>query len=319
MDSPTYPADPAEAALRLFLQWLGTRYARSTRAGGLASPAEGVATGTITVGRQWPLAFALLNTLADGATVEFEAARAAVEHRLDAAGLSVALWVPPGGAIPAAEPGLSQIVRSVEQARPIEDGRLEVRRPVQLLLRRIDTAGSVITIGGGLAPHWAQFTNRVPGTFTLNSSDLLRLPASQEERDVLAERIISAAGQPEAGETQAIVAEDVWSANALGEGGSCVLGSPRPENDESSALLRRNLRKLLKAAEGVPASGAAATALILLGASAYAAKEKLSWAIRGMDPTLYSGYDFIVVIADGLVRPLLEPPAGTLPWDTPLA
>jgi len=36
-----------------------------------------------------------------------------------------------------------------------------------------------------------------------------------------------------------------------------------------------------------------------------------------MDPTLYAGYDLIVTVTDGLVRPLLEPAAGTLPWDAP--
>ena len=278
---------------------------------------EGLSAGTITVGRQWPLAVALLNTFAADATVQFEAARAALESRLDGEGRSIALWVPPGGVIADAEPGLSAIVASIEEARAIEDGRFEVRRPVRLYLRRVDMSGSVITIVGGLAAHWAQFTNRVPGTFSLNSNELLRLPASADERDALTERIVLAAVEPEAGGTRVIAAEDVWSANDLGEGGSCVLGSPRPDSDDGSAALRRNLRNLLRQAEPVAAGDAATKALVLLGTATYAAEEKLSWTIRGMDPTLYAGYDLIVTVTDGLVRPLLEPAAGTLPWDAP--
>jgi hypothetical protein len=273
--------------------------------------------GTITVGRQWPLAFALLNAFATDATVQFEAARAALESRLDAEGRSLAFWVPPGGVIPATEPGLSAIAASIQEARVIDDGRLEVRRPVRLYLRRVDASGSVITIVGGLAAHWARFTNRVPGTFNLNSNELLRLPASNDERDELTERIVLAAAQPEAEGTQVIPAEDVWTANDLGDGGSCVLGSPRLESDDASAALRRNLRKLLRQAEPVAAGDATTKALVLLGSATYAAEEKLSWTIRGMDPTLYSGFDFIATVTDGLVRPLLEPAANTLPWDVP--
>ncbi len=315
MASATYPADLAAAALRLFQKWLGQRYARSTKVAEFAPAGEGLAVGTITVGRQWPLAFALLNTLAAEETLQHEAARAAVEHRLDADGRAIALWVPPGGAVPVAEPGLSAMVVSIEEARTIDDGRLEVRRPVRLYLRRLDESGSVVTVVGGLAGSWARFTNRVPGTFNLNSNELLRLPASTAERDELIERIVLAASQLEVNETKVIEAEDTWTANDLGEGGSCVIGSPRAESDDASAALRRNLRRLLRQAEPVAAGNAPAKALILLGPATYAAEEKLSWTIRGMDPVLYSGYDFIVTVADGFVRALLEPEANTLPWD----
>ncbi|MCE7928393.1 MAG: hypothetical protein HUU14_04835 [Dehalococcoidia bacterium] len=317
--SGEYPASTASAALKLFTRRFGARYARSIRIEGTSSPSEGLTTGTATVGREWTLAFALADTLAADATVEWEAARAAVEHRLDAEGRSIALWVPRGGAFPAEEPGLSKLALHVAEARPIDDGRLEVHRPVKLYLRRVDPSGSVVTIMGGLGPHWAQFTNRVPGTFSLNSAELLRLPAGQDERDALAENIVLAANEPDIDNVHVIPAEDVWTANDLQEGGSCVLGTPRPETEESSALLRRNLRKLLQEAAPVAAADATARALILLGASTYAEEEKLSWAIRGMDPALYAGFDIIAVVADGQVKAILEPPRGTLPWDAPPA
>ena len=313
----TYPADPAEAGLRFFLGWFGPHYARSATVVRAQSNGS-VLSAEVSVGRKWNLAVTVLNTLAPDATLEWEAARAAIERRLDLEGRSLALWAPRGASLPAAEPGLSQIVLSLNSANRLEDGRLEVRRPVSLYLRRVGTTGSVLTILGGLAAHWAQFTNRVPGTFQLNSMELLRLPASQEERDALADRIVLAAGQPEIDDTAVLPAEDVWTANDLGAGQSCVLGTPAPENEEWSSSLRRNMRRLLKEAEPNLRDPADARALLVLGASTYAEEEKLSWALRGMDPTLYAGYDILAVVADGTLKTILQPQRQTLPWDAPL-
>ena len=314
----TYPADPAETALALFVRWFGSHFARSTALAEFTS-GGGVLQATLSVGRRWSVHVSILNTLAAEATLPYEASRAAIERRLDHEGRAVALWAPRGADLPNAEPGLSEFALAIAEAQPLTDGRLEVRRPVNLYLRRVATTGSVITVLGGLSSHWAQFTNRVPGSFNLNSLELHRLPASQDEREALAERVVMAAGQPDVDDTCVIPAEDVWTATDLGEGRSCVLGSPRPENDEQSAALRRTIRKLLREA-GPPAAGQAdASALVVLGAATYAEDEKLSWALRGMDPTLYSGYGIIAVIADGVVKPLLEPTRGTLAWDAPLA
>jgi hypothetical protein len=309
-----YPADPAYGALRLFGRWLGARYARSTS---LTPPegAEDVLQGTIVVGRRWSLAVGVVNTLAPDADLGWEAARAAIEQRLDAHGHSVLVWAPRRAQLPSAEPGLSEIMRSLDAANALPDGRLELRRPVNLYLRRTAMNGSVITVLGGLSAHWAQFTSRVPGSFQLNSDELLRLPSSPEEREALAERIVLAAQQPDVDDSLTIPAEDAWTANTLEDGGSCVLGTPKPENDEWSSSLRRNLRALLRKAAPMLASPADARALVVLGASTYAEEEKLSWALRGMDPSLYAGYDILAVVTDGLVKPILQPGRGALPWD----
>ncbi|MGE5596901.1 MAG: hypothetical protein ACM3S1_12820 [Hyphomicrobiales bacterium] len=314
MANRTYPANPAEAALRLFVRWFGTRYARATQVLEQENTDHGLR-GVLRVGRQWTLAMAVVDTLSPEADLPFEAARAAVEQRLDAGGRSLAIWVPRGAQLPTGEPALSELIAAAETARAVPGGRLELRLPVRLHLRRTATTGSVVTALGGLAASWAQFTNRVPGSFQLNSLDLFRLPAVPEEREELAERIVLAAGQPDVDEGVAIPAEDAWTVNDLEEGGSCVLGSPKPENDETSASLRRNLRTLLRAAAPALQQEADAKALIVLGAATYAEEEKLSWALRGMDPALYGGYDLIMTVADGVVKPLLLPGRAALPWD----
>lgn len=310
-----YPSDPGEAGLRLFLQWFGGFYARSTSLEAHEASESGVHRGVISVGRRWRLAFSLLDTLAADADLPFEAARAAIEQRLDSARLRVGLWVPRGAHLPEGDAALSQLVLQVAGAVDTEDGRKELRRPVSLYLRRQETSGSVMTILGGLGGHWAQFTNRVPGTYYLNALELYRLPVSQELRDELTERIVLAAGQPEADETQVIPAFDAWTVTPLEAERAYVLGSPKPEDDTQSSALRRNLRALLREAAPTLSLQADAKALVVLGAATYADEEKLSWALRGMDPALYAGYDLLVVIADGLVKPLLKPGRSVLPWD----
>lgn len=317
MAERSYPADQAEAGLRLFLGWFGPHYARSTSLEDAASDGTTL-TARVVVGRRWSLGVTVLNTFGPDATVQWEAVRAAVERRLDAEGRAVAVWVPRGAVPPSEEPGLSQLALALAEARKLDDGRLEFCRPVSLYLRRVATTGSVVTALGGLAAHWAKFTNRVPGTFQLNSNELFRLPTGEAEREELFERIVMASQQPEVDDTVVVPARDCWTANELGSGGACVLGTPAPENDEWSAALRRNLRRLLKASAEAGAGPADARALVVVGPATYAEDEKLSWALRGMDPSLYAGYDILTVIADGVVKPVLLPGRSVLPWDAPL-
>lgn len=318
MTERTYPADQAEAGLRLFLGWFGPHYARSVSVEGAESDGTTLAS-SVVVGRRWKLHTTVINTFGPDATVAWEAARAAIERRLDAEGRGLAIWVPRGAVPPSVEPGLSQLVLALEAARRLDDGRLEFCRPVELYLRRVDRSGSVVTVLGGLAGHWARFTNRVPGTFQLQSGALFRLPADEARREELFERVVMASQQPDVDEGVTIAAEDCWTANDLGTGRSCVLGTPAPENDAWSASLRRNLRRLLKAVqERGPGGEHDARALVIVGAATYAEDEKLSWALRGMDPALYGGYDILAVVADGVVKPLLQPGRSVLPWDAPL-
>ena len=315
MPARSYPAEPAEAALRFFMRWFGGHYARSLAVDDKDETGEGLLVATLTVGRQWRLQAVVLDTLAPEATLPYEAARAAIEQRLDESGRATVLWAPRGAPLPSGEPASGDLLEAIRVAQPLEDGRLEVRRPVRLYLRRTSTTGSVITILGGLAPHWAQFTNRVPGSFQINSTELYRLPLSPDERDALRERIVMAAGQPDVDDGSVIVTEDAWTANELDDGGSCVIGSPVAESDEQSAALRRTLRAGLRAAAGRRDSTAAARALVVLGGATYAGEERLSLLLRGIDPAQYSGYEIIVVVTDGVVKRVMTPGRSVLAWD----
>ncbi|MCA9826190.1 MAG: hypothetical protein KC479_12315 [Dehalococcoidia bacterium] len=318
MPGRTYPSDPAQAAQALFVRWFGGHYARSTAAEAVESR-DGVLRARLTVGRRWSLDLVVLDTLTPAADFAFETARATLEQRLDDAGLDVVLWIPRGAEIPTFEPALSDIAAAIEEAEDGEDGRAEVRRPVEVNLRRVGTTGSVVTVLGGLSSQWAQFTNKVPGSFQLQSAAIHRLPLDEGERDMLMQRVVSAAAQPDIEEGKRIPAIDAWTANRGGFGRAYVLGIPGVENDESAASLRRNLRTLLKrAGEMEPPESVDARALLVLGAATYAEDEKLSWSLKGMDPRLYAAFDMITVAADGVVKPLLQPARGSLPWDAPL-
>ena len=317
MPDRLYPSDPSEAALLLFLNWFGYRYARSARTVERSPEGEALRRVRIQVGNRWAIDCTLLNSVHGDADLPFETARAVVEQRLDSEGLPYALWLPRGAQLPTGEPGLSQLALAAHEATPVDGDRLEIRRPVTLYLRRTSLDGSVVTVLGGLAPLWAQFTNRVAGSFQLNAGELHRLPESEEERTELIERIVLAAGQPDVDDSCVIPADDVWTANRLAGDRASVIGTPVVEGDEASAGLRRSLRKLLREAQGLSPAPADAQALVILAAATELAGEKVSLTLRGMDPTLYSGYDLIAVVADGQVRVVLDPRAGALPWDAP--
>ena len=55
--------------------------------------------------------------------------------------------------------------------------------------------------------------------------------------------------------------------------------------------------------------------LIVLGPYARMEQEGATTAMRGYDPALYAGIDFVCLVADGLVKPLVQTPAGLLPWN----
>ncbi len=319
MPARPYPSRPGEAGLFLFAGWVGARYARAVSDPEPVYGGDELHVAALTIGRRWRLRTTLLDLAAAEAHPQFELRRAAVEQRLDARGEPICLWVPRGADLPADEPQLSLLLAALDDRQPVGDGREEARIPIRLYLRRTARSGSVVTVSGGLQDHWAQFTHRVPGTFQLNARELHRLSARPEWREELVERIVHAAAQPDVDEGLAIDAFDCWTVTPLPRASrSYVVAAPAPWDEETSAAQRRALRQLLRRALEVQDGEADARALLVFGVSTYAEEERLSWALRGLDPSLYASYDLVAVVTDGLVRPLLEPPRGTFPWDAPL-
>ena len=96
------------------------------------------------------------------------------------------------------------------------------------------------------------------------------------------------------------------------------MASPSPTSDTQAASFRRNLRKLLISQMDVQNNADPRSALIVIGSALTVDEEKLSWVLKGMDPSLYAGFSIIVVIVDGSVKPVIVPQEGELPWDVPL-
>jgi len=102
-----------------------------------------------------------------------------------------------------------------------------------------------------------------------------------------------------------------------GAGGVTIVGAPPTQSDDPGLAVRRNFRRILaeagpslRSAEADPStgSGRGMRALVLLGHYARMDQEGATTAMRGYDPALYSGIDFVCLVADGLVKPIIDSP-----------
>ena len=224
---------------------------------------------------------------------------------------SIALWVPAGADLPAGEPALSEFIDHVRQAAvklgPHE--RAYVPLPISLLLRKVSEGGNVVSVTGGLNPHWARFTERVRGTFDLDSTRLHRLPESEEHLEALLDAIVERSSKLEAGQFAEIDSVDSWTVQRVDSEGVTIVGVPPTETQDAGLAVRRNLRRILgDAAPALRESDAELKALVLLGYYARIEEEGASIAMRGFSPALYSGLEFVCLVADGLVKPLIQAP-----------
>jgi hypothetical protein len=197
---------------------------------------------------------------------------------------------------------------------PQERGHVPL--PIRIGLRKNDSTGGVVSATGGLNAHWAAFTGRVQGTFDLNSTALHRLPESSEHLEKLIEQIVGVAAEMSVGEVSEIETIDAWTVQRLsGDSGCTIFGLPRAEAEDIGLAVRRNFRRLLGAA--APALREAAAdlrALLVIGYYPRIEMEGATTAMRGYDPASYSGLDFVCLVADGVVKPLIQAPENLLPW-----
>lgn len=223
-----------------------------------------------------------------------------------------ALWMPPGADLPSEASELGDFRQRVRQAalalQPGERGSL--RLPVHIHLRKTEEQGGLMSVVGSLSRYWAGMSERVRGSFDLDTTALHRLPESEEERTALVDRVVQEAGRPsELRRWVHIEAEDVWTIQRLRRGqGFLIVGLPPDVLADIGIAVRRNLRRILTdAGPRLTAAQADLRALVVLGVYESAEAENVSTSLRGFDPALYSGLDFICLAVDGHLRPMTEP------------
>jgi hypothetical protein len=300
-----------DVALELFLYWLRETYQRGFQVrerGELVSAADGEHTLSVAVRALVPF---------DDAT--WERRRALLEELIaDDLPARIALWAPAGADLPGDEPAVSEFTALVRQAAlklgPHE--RSYVPLPIELRLRKSQDSGGVVSVTGGLNPHWARFTERVRGSFDLDSTELHRLPESEEHLESLLDAIVERTRTLEAGQVTRIETIDAWTVQRLsGASGVTIVGVPPAATSELGLAVRRNFRKaLVEVAPKLREAPQQTRALVVLAPYARIEQEGATTALRGYDPALFTGIDFICLAADGLIKPLIQPPAGVAGW-----
>ena len=301
----------SDVALDLFFHWLRETYGRAFQLD--AGSADLIASHDGDF--QLTAAVRTLLPLDDSA---WESRRRMLEELIgDGLPARVALWVPAGADLPADEPFVSEFAALVREAA-IKLGPKErsyVPLPVKLFLRKNADTGGVVSVTGGLNPHWARFTERVRGSYDLDSTQLHRLPESEEHLEKLLDGVVEKTETLAAGQYAVIETIDAWTVQRLsGDANVTIVGVPPAVAAEGGISVRRNLRRILTGAESLREAKIGARALVALGYYARIEQEGATVAMRGFEPALYSGIDFVCLVADGVLKALIQPPDGLLPW-----
>lgn len=301
--------DEQDLCLELFLDWLAASHGSRFRPE--QCPFDGL-TARCSDGQR-TLAVEVRPLLAAAEDEVWQAYRRQLEGEIavDLPG-AFALWMPPGADLPGETGEVEGFRQRVRQAAlalgPDERGSL--RLPVQIHLRKTEDEGGLVTVAGGLNRYWARMSERVRGAFDLDATALHRLPESEEERMALVERVVQEAGRlGQLRQWVRLEAEDVWTIQRLGLGqGLLIVGLPPQALADVGIAVRRNLRRILvDAAPRLAAAQADLSALLILGVYHYAEEENVSTSLRGFDPALYTGLDFVCVAVDGRLKPVTEP------------
>lgn len=231
---------------------------------------------------------------------------------------SYAVWVPPKGVIPTDEPEVSDLRLTLARAlRGLDAGeRREARIPVTVKLAKLQTEGAYVSVVGGLATSWLAMSEGIPGSFHLDSRPIHRLPEETAEVDILVSRVRDFAVALEPGELTDIPLHDHWTVARLPDSapaGVTVIAAPPDVDPVDGTNVRRRFRQEVQRAVDQKRGGNAELAVLaVVGPFAHIGDELVTASLRGMNPALYTELDLIVVIADGVVRQVLQP--RSLPW-----
>jgi hypothetical protein len=254
--------------------------------------------------------FDLSGLQSDGAMV---AQKVELEERLHAYGArDIALWVPPGAALPADPDHAAGLV--AEAARDLAPGQKgEVTFKVDVAVRKTGSEGSYMSVLGGLSQQWARFTNQVMGEYQLDSSNIYRLPENEQRITQMVDFLVLVAnGIRKDGVATTVKGEDTWRIQRLdGVEEPIVICAP-PTSVADGRSVRRMMRRSLREAEESigGAAGFRIAAMITLANSLD--RELVTTALRGIDPLLLAGWDYMPLLVDGRTKALLEPSAPLL-------
>lgn len=221
------------------------------------------------------------------------------------------LWVPPGGDLPAEEPAATEFVRRVSVAgAPLAPGaRTEVELPARVRLAKTRDEGGYASVIGGLGRYWTTVTERVSGTFVLDTTAIKRAPLNESARESMFDRIAQLATQIDTGQAVEFELWDSWTLQRLEDGdGFVIVGAPPSFDPADGASLRRLLRRRLdEAARALGAVDAEVRGVAFVAIVEFAEHEGVSSALRSIAPALYAPFDLLLVLADGDARVALQP------------
>ena len=225
----------------------------------------------------------------------------ALEQRLAEIGADpLVLWTPPLAPLPEddADHLVSRLLEASAETEPGDRGELAL--PVQLGLRKTGAEGSYLSAQGGLAPHWARFTNQVRGQFQLDSHAVHRLPEDPDKVAQLIDFVVLVAnGIRTPGKTVTVAAQDMWTFARLPDLPASVIVAASPQvAPDDGASVRKMLRAGIKTAgDRLASADAAFKILIFVGIFRSIKEEKAAVALRGMDPSVYTNFDFACLVA----------------------
>ncbi len=304
----------ATYAASLLTDWLGGRTGAPYA---LASVIDGEPPVFVAKAGEATAAIAVASLWDASADAVAEDARVAMEERLGEGSVRgpYLLWVPPRGAVPADEPAASDFVMRAQMAcAPMQPGsRNEIDLPVNIQLAKVRDEGGYASVIGGLSRFWTLITERLNGTYHINSSQLRRAPQDEAVRTALFDRIGEVARGLSLGDAVEIDAVEAWTVqrlreDPLGERGFAIAQAPPNIDPADGTLMRRLVRKRLKDANAALANvDAQIKGVGLIGIYEYAEHENVGSFVKSLDPGLFAGLQVVAAVVDGEVRPIFQP------------
>lgn len=301
-------------AAALLVEWYGGRTGRSYALVSATDVEPPVFVAESDAGRLAVAVAPLWEPESDAAADE---TRQLMEERLDAGSVRgpFLLWVPPRAEVPASEPEASDFVQRVQQAAaPLQPGtRAEVELPVPVQLAKMREEGGYASVIGGLSRWWTLITERVNGTFHVNSAKMRRAPQSAETREKMFDLIGDMSKGLNVGDATEFTTVEAWTVQRLnteplGERGFAIAQAPPRIDPADGSLMRRLVRKRLKdAAAALDGVEAEVKGVGLVAIYEYAEHENVGSFVKSLDPGLFAKLPLLAAIVDGEVRPIFQP------------